>query len=157
MDQSVESASRPRPALRLAAGERVCGELRQRGADQATGEHVAGVVHPGVDARVGDQRREGAQRDGGRRRHLADAGRERERGGGMPGRERARVRHPHVARDWDLARQTVGAAPPCERFDGGVDHGRGDRDRGESVGGRAPAGLPPASASSAAEAIERRE
>ena len=103
--QDVASAAVARRVTSApAAGEHVRRELRERGADQGAGEHVAGVVHAGVDARVGDQRGERAQRDGGRRRHVADAGREREGGGGVPGGKRARARHPHVARERDVAR-----------------------------------------------------
>ena len=43
-------------------------ELGESGPHQGAGQHVAGVVHPGVDARVADDRGECAQRDGGRRR-----------------------------------------------------------------------------------------
>ena len=68
------------------AGECVCRQLRQCGAGQGAGQHVSGVVHAGVDARVGHQRGERVQRDGGRRRRVADAGREREGGGGEKGR-----------------------------------------------------------------------
>ena len=97
-----------------------------------------------MDARVGDERGERAQRDGGRRRHVADAGREREGGGGVPRRERARARHLHVARERDVAREPVGAPPACERLDRDVDHGRGDRRAkrapGRPRGGRSPAG-----------------
>ena len=98
MDQSVEGAGRRRLDLQpapdaddptgSAAGEHVSGELCQCGADQAADEHVGGAVHPGMDAGVGDRRGERTQRDGGRRRHLADAGREGD--GGVPRRERAR-------------------------------------------------------------------
>ena len=126
-----------------AAGQYVCRELRQRGADQGAGQHVAGVVHAGMDARVSDQRGERAQRYGGRRRHVADAGRERERSGGVPGRKRARARHPHMARERDVPRQTVGASPPCEWFDGDVDHGRRDPERSQPLGRRAAAGSSP--------------
>ena len=118
-------------------------ELRERRADQGAGQHVARVVHAGVDARIADQRRERAQRDGGRRRHVADAGRERERAGGVPGGERARDRHPHVARERHVAREPVGTPPPSERLDRQVDHGRGDRERGEPHA-RRPGGRPPA-------------
>ena len=155
MDQSVEGAGRLRLARQpapdagdetgRAAGESVCRELCQCGADQGAGEHVGGVVHAGMYARVSDQRGERAQRDGGRRRHLADAGRKRERGGGVPGRERARERHPHVAHERDVARQAVRASPPRKRLDGDVGHGRGDSQRSEAVG------------RSAAEVKDRRE
>ena len=138
-----------------AAGDYVCRELRQCGADQGAGQHVGGVVHAGVDARVGDQPGERAQRDGGRRRHVPDAGREREGAGGVPGWKRARARHPHVACERDVARQTVGASPPRERLGGDIDHRRGDPERGEPLDGRAAAG--PSSAESRAAAAERKE
>ena len=167
MDESVEGAGRLRLALLPppdaghrtgpAAGESVVRELCQCGAEQGAGKHVAGVVHAGVDARVGDQRGERVQRGGGRRRHVADAGREREGGGGVPRRERARARHPRVPRERDVARQAVGAAPPCERLDGDVGHGRGDGERGEALAAARRPVLPPVSASSAAEVKERRE
>ena len=97
-------------------------------------------MHAGMDARVGDQCGKRVQRYGGRRRHVADAGRERKGRCRVPRGKRARARHPHVAREWDVARQTVGASPPCERLDREVDHGRGDPERREPLGGRAAAG-----------------
>ena len=121
----------------------VCRELRQCRADQRARQHVARVVHARVDARVADQGGERPQRDGGRRRDVADARSEREGCGGVPGGERARARHPHVAREWDLARQTVRASPPRERLDRDVDHGRGDPQRRQPLDGRTAAGPSP--------------
>lgn len=47
-----------------------CRELSQRAAHHRAGPHVGGVVHTGVDARVGDGRGEGGQRYGGRRQDV---------------------------------------------------------------------------------------
>ena len=135
----------------------MCRELRQRGADQGAGQHVAGVVHACVDARVGDQRGERAQRDGGRWRHwptpVANAkaaaewpeGNERELGirtwrasGTSPARRSGRRR-----RASGLTATLTTVAVTAERS--------------EPLDGRAATGLPPASASSAAEVNERRE
>ena len=99
-----------------AEGACVCRELRKCGADQRAGQRVGGVVHPGVDPRVGDERSERMLRDGGRRRHSADAGRKGERGGGVPGGKRARAWHPHVARERYVAREPVGSSPAGERL-----------------------------------------
>ena len=102
---------RPRGLAR--AVERVRGDLRDRGADQRAGDHVGRVVDARVHARVRDGRGERAQRDRGRRQRAADAGRERERGGRVPGRERGRS--PASARDGRR-----GPASPRGRAAGGA-------------------------------------
>ena len=78
--------------------EHVSGDLRESRADQRAGQHVAGVVDAGVHARVRDHRGQRAQWRGGPRGHVAHAGRERERAGGVPRGKRARRGHRHVAR-----------------------------------------------------------
>ena len=70
---------------------------------------------------------------------MTDAGREGERGSGVPGRKRARSRHPDVAGHGDLARQAIWTPPPGDRLDGHVDDRRGRPD-GERVRGRPRAG-----------------
>ena len=51
------------PQMSLTTVDRVCRDPSQDGPGQGADEDVAGVVDPGVDARVGDQRGEALQRD----------------------------------------------------------------------------------------------
>ena len=73
--------------------------------DQRAGDDVARVMDAGVDARVGDERGERVQRDRGLRRDVADAGREGEGAGRVPGGNDVDRRHPHVAGERHLVRR----------------------------------------------------
>ena len=114
------------------AVERVRRELREHGADQRAGDDVAGVVDPGVHARVGDERREPVQRDRRRRR--------------ARGRRRSRTRTRRRSARRETTSRTASArggrpAPARPRGRGGaaaerlqaeVDDGRRHADRGEA-------------------------
>ena len=131
------------PAARREAVECVRGDLGERGAHERAGDDVAGVVDAGVYARVGNQGGESAQGDRRRREHVTDAGREREGSGGVPGGERGRRRHAHLAGEGNLFCRAVGAPAVAEWLDGEIDDAGRDRDRGEAVRGGASSSAAP--------------
>ena len=113
------------PAHRPHPGQRVGGE----GPERDAGEHVPGVVHPGVHAGVRDAAREHPDpraEDGTLQR---DAGRERRRRGRVAGRERARQRLAmQLTEQRDALERRTG--PADEQLRGPVrDHARGGEPR----------------------------
>ena len=111
-------------------------ELRNRGAEQRAGEHIRRVVHPGVNAGVGDEGSKRSNRNRFDGELAADSGRERERGGRMTGRKGAALRHARPTGREHLAR--VRTTATRERLDQEIRGSRGDRDgRSASDGGPA--------------------
>ena len=77
----ADAVARGADALGMAGGD---GQRRQRDAADGPGDCVGRVMHAGVYARVGHQRSDDAERDPGTRPGGANAGREGERGRGVP-------------------------------------------------------------------------
>ena len=96
-------------------------------------------MHARVDTRVGDQRRNDAQRDPGLRPRRTDTAGEGGRGMARgPGRG---ARHYDLAGDWDVLDLPVGPAPVAERLQHQVHDGRREGDGSQAVlrGARAAA------------------
>ncbi len=106
-------------------------DLREHRAQKRSADDVARVVDAGMDARVRNQRREGAQRDCAHRHHLTHPCRESERCRGVSGRERRRGRHPHMTGQRDALGRTIRAPAPAERLDRKVDNSRRHADTGQ--------------------------
>ena len=118
---------------------------RQLGDDRAqhgTDDDVAGVVHAGVHPRVRHDAGQSVQRQCHGRQPVPDPGRERERGRGVPRRERQGGRHRHVAQRRHERPFTVRAWAAPHALDPLVDHSTGDGHGGESLQRRAPPGSP---------------
>ena len=110
---------------------------RDPGADAETGQHVAGVVRPGVDPGQADQARQPAQHQTGRGALQPDAERERRGAGRMPGRERVRL---WVAVDAAPQRHRVVAGPvPAPQPLGALVGDQAGDTEGDQAADRAPA------------------
>ena len=110
--ETYSRATKVRRAMTFTVPGRASRRLRERDADQRPRDHVAGIMHTGMDPGVGHHGRETAKRDRGDGGDTPDAVGERERRRGVPGGERAGDRHADVAGDGDLLRDPVGSPPP---------------------------------------------
>jgi hypothetical protein len=113
--------------------ERSHGHRGQGDAADGPGDRVRRVVHPGVDARIGHERRDDRERYPRRGPSGTDVRREGQRGRGMAGGPRRRAMHRHLARERNLVRVAVRPAPGAERPECQVQNSRDERDRRQAV------------------------
>jgi hypothetical protein len=104
-------------------------------AEQRTEKNVTGKMNPGVHPRVGNERRERAQRHGDLRLGGSYSSRERKARCRVPGRKRARPRHSDMAGELKPSNRPP---PSAERFQRRVHDGGRNRERREAVDGGAP-------------------
>ena len=137
---SQAPSGRASPRSRGRLPKPAAGELRERHPGQRPSDHVGGIMHACMHARVGDGHGKCAQWDRGPRKHLSDPGGKRECSCAVPGGERARAGHPGAPRQ----RHTVDIRTPAsgEDLEDCVDHHGGYRERGKAPGCRAAAGRP---------------
>ncbi len=131
-----------RLGTRPAACERPAGDLGDGRTGERAGDHVAGIVNPGMDPRIGDHHREGPEGDRRRGHHLPDPGGEGEGGSRVAGGKRARHGHSHVTGHRYVLGDPVRADAPGAELHRAVDDGGGERERGEAGGGRTPSCRP---------------
>ena len=96
------------------------GDVGDRRPQHRSSEHIARVVHAGVDARVADHGRQHVERQRSERHHPPDPRRERDRSRRVSGGERVRMGHRDLPLGRHLRRRTVRSRAAADELDDDV-------------------------------------